>query len=221
MFSPVLLRKIFLVLAVLVGTGSLILLSRTFWDHPEDRPITRMPVETAIDKNPSSSKPVEVKKEAEEPKHQVPTKNTGLKEPAPLEANQKVKSKEPATPIKRNSAPQAPAPEDKSSVAAPLRQVKKEPVPKETMEKNFSSSPARPVAESDSKRPADQVMTVKKGDSLYSIAAKTYHIANTSIVEQILILNPKMRLRVDVLGLILLAFFAYFVAERVVSILHA
>jgi len=34
-----------------------------------------------------------------------------------------------------------------------------------------------------------------------------------------LILNPRMRLRVDVLGLILLALFAYIVAERVLSIL--
>jgi hypothetical protein len=35
-----------------------------------------------------------------------------------------------------------------------------------------------------------------------------------------LILNPKMRLRVDVLGFILLALFAYLVAERVLSILQ-
>jgi hypothetical protein len=35
-----------------------------------------------------------------------------------------------------------------------------------------------------------------------------------------LILNPKMRLKVDILGFILFAFFAYFVAERVLSILH-
>jgi hypothetical protein len=35
-----------------------------------------------------------------------------------------------------------------------------------------------------------------------------------------LILNPKMRLKVDILGFILLALFAYFVAERVISILH-
>lgn len=34
-----------------------------------------------------------------------------------------------------------------------------------------------------------------------------------------LILNPKMRLRVDVLGLVLLALFVFFVAERVLSIL--
>lgn len=34
-----------------------------------------------------------------------------------------------------------------------------------------------------------------------------------------LILNPKMRLRVDVLGLALLLLFAYFVAVRVASIL--
>jgi hypothetical protein len=35
-----------------------------------------------------------------------------------------------------------------------------------------------------------------------------------------LVLNPKMRLKLDVLGFILLALFAYFVAERVLSILH-
>jgi hypothetical protein len=35
-----------------------------------------------------------------------------------------------------------------------------------------------------------------------------------------LILNPKMRLKVDILGFILFTFFAYFVAERVLSILH-
>jgi len=34
-----------------------------------------------------------------------------------------------------------------------------------------------------------------------------------------LILNPKMRLKVDVLGLVLLALFVFFVAERVVSVL--
>ena len=34
-----------------------------------------------------------------------------------------------------------------------------------------------------------------------------------------LMLNPKMRLRVDVLGLVLLALFVFFVAERVVSVL--
>ena len=34
-----------------------------------------------------------------------------------------------------------------------------------------------------------------------------------------LILNPKMRLRVDVLGVTLLALFAYFIAVRVASIL--
>ena len=33
-----------------------------------------------------------------------------------------------------------------------------------------------------------------------------------------LILNPKMRLKVDVLGLVLLALFVLFVAERVVSV---
>lgn len=34
-----------------------------------------------------------------------------------------------------------------------------------------------------------------------------------------LILNPQMRLKLDVLGLVLLALFVFFVAERVVSIL--
>lgn len=34
-----------------------------------------------------------------------------------------------------------------------------------------------------------------------------------------LILNPKMRLKVDVLGLILLVLFIYFVAQRVLAIL--
>jgi len=34
-----------------------------------------------------------------------------------------------------------------------------------------------------------------------------------------LMLNPKMRLKVDVLGLVLLALFVFFVAERVVSVL--
>lgn len=33
-----------------------------------------------------------------------------------------------------------------------------------------------------------------------------------------LTLNPKMRLKVDVLGLVLLALFVFFVAERVVSV---
>jgi hypothetical protein len=34
-----------------------------------------------------------------------------------------------------------------------------------------------------------------------------------------LMLNPKMKLKVDVLGLLLLALFLFFVAERVVSVL--
>ena len=34
-----------------------------------------------------------------------------------------------------------------------------------------------------------------------------------------LIMNPKLRLKVDVLGLVMLALFLYFVAERVASIL--
>ncbi|MDG6906669.1 MAG: hypothetical protein JRN20_12890 [Nitrososphaerota archaeon] len=34
-----------------------------------------------------------------------------------------------------------------------------------------------------------------------------------------LIFNPKLRTRLDILGLVLLVFFAYYVAERVLSIL--
>ena len=35
-----------------------------------------------------------------------------------------------------------------------------------------------------------------------------------------LILNPKIRLRVDVLSLILLAIFAFYISQRVIGILH-
>lgn len=35
-----------------------------------------------------------------------------------------------------------------------------------------------------------------------------------------LVLNPKMKTKIDFLSLILLTFFIYFVAERVIAILH-
>ena len=48
------------------------------------------------------------------------------------------------------------------------------------------------MAKTRAETPVKKVVVVKAGDSIYTIAAKAYKVANTSVVDQILESNPKI-----------------------------
>jgi phage tail protein X len=190
MVHPFLSKKIVFALAIFIGIGSLILLARIFLENRQNQHITRIPIGTSPGKDRIVLVFPEVKKEGAKTagqeeagvRLQGPLKAPRLQNPVLPAANRNVESKDNSSIAKQNQVSRSRTMAEKSPVSALSREGKTETGSKEK----------RPVDESGRKGSSHTVI-VQKGDSIYSIAARIYHIANTSIVERILSLNPKIK----------------------------
>ena len=178
--SP-LFRKISYSLLTLVGVGAIIFLGRIFLKGPEEQPATRFPIQppTAREKvvlAPSEARPDLAAKA-------VPRPDADLKPPAPAEPERKP-SAPPAAQEGKLSVPPAPVQQKPTAPAPEARPSISPPPPPPTSQASLGKTKAE--------TPVKKVVVVKAGDSIYTIAAKAYKVANTSVVDQILESNPKI-----------------------------
>jgi phage tail protein X len=195
----VLFRKISYSLLALVGVGVIIFLGRIFLKGPEEQPATRFPIQppTAREKvalAPPEAKPDLVAKEVPKPdaRPKPPAPAAPERKPSTPPAAQEAKRSIPPPTVERK--PAAPASEVKFPISPPAKEVKKEPEQKVAVTKPIPAPPASqaPVVKTEAQAPVKKAVVVRAGDSIYTIAAKNYRVANTSVVDQILESNPKI-----------------------------
>jgi phage tail protein X len=213
MYYYFLFRKIVFSLLVLVGIGVIILLVRFYWGSPEEQPVARLPLQSPTQHGKGGTSPL-LENKLDLLKEAVPTTKTGPNPSGPAEDSDRrlsaalsestePKPTVPPPTIEKKPVPSAPMPEVKPSVPVPLMEAKKEPqlkeISKETKTKD-SAKKTKPVPP-DSKKPESKnsiqqpdkkTVMVKAGDSIYTIAEETYKVSNTSVVDRILELNPKI-----------------------------
>jgi len=205
-------RKIIYSLLILAGIGFVFLLARSYLESPEEQPTAKFPVQTPPSQETVALAPPEAKSELKtETGPKVGTESTAsppiqdsnrpasaalpvFKEPLPTA---------PPSTIEAKPAPTASLPEVKPSVSPPLKEIKKEAERKETkkeikpkeLAKKTKPTPSDSKI-SESKKSIEQsdkkTVMVKAGDSIYTIAEKTYKVSNTSVVDRIMALNPKI-----------------------------
>ncbi|MGA3083677.1 MAG: LysM peptidoglycan-binding domain-containing protein [Thermodesulfobacteriota bacterium] len=197
-------------LLVLAGIGFVFLLARSYFESPEEHPAAKFPVQTPPSQETVAFAPSEAKSDlTAETGPKVGTDSTASftdqdsNRPASA-APQEVKEPLLTVPtIETKPAPTAPLPEVKPSVTPPLKEIKKETErkeakketrPKESDKKTKSTSPDSKNAESKNsiEKSDNKTVMVKAGDSIYTIAEKTYKVSNTSLVDRIMELNPKI-----------------------------
>jgi nucleoid-associated protein YgaU len=93
------------------------------------------------------------------------------------------------------AAKAVPKPEAEPKPPAPVQRKPAAPAP--DARPSISPPPAPPASQASlgktkAETPVKKVVVVKAGDSIYTIAAKAYKVANTSVVDQILESNPKI-----------------------------
>ncbi len=191
--KSLLFRKISYSLLALVGVGVIIFLGRIFLKGPEEQPAARFPIQppTAREKvalAPPEAKPDLVAKE-------VPKPDVQPKPPAPAEPERKPSTpsaaqegEKPVLPPTVERKPKTPTPEAKPSISSLAEGGKREPEGKAA----FMAPPAPQGSVAKGETQAEKAVIVKARDSIYTIAAKNYKVANTSIADQILELNPKI-----------------------------
>lgn len=180
-------RKIALSLVILVGLGSLFLLVKIYWEGFEEQPTTRLPIESGTTKGkvaPSSStdKPFMVIESL--PKPEI--------EPEPAKPAKDLEPGPPPTPPIPKDSPSIASPPKSELKTEPIPEINKKPKSKGSTRISRSTSPALKGNSITPKKVDESVVSVKPRDNLYSIAANIYHIANTSIVDMIMELNPKI-----------------------------
>ncbi len=194
------LRKIAFGLAVLAGIGSLIFLIQSFWDSSEERPTARFPIEAQTGQEKPALPSFEVKKdliEKAEPmarpesKPAEPSKISESKTAVVLPEAKTPPSKPTSSTIEFKSATQEPVRENKAPDSLPVKEVNKKTKPKGPAKKIQTVASVPKPKDLDLKK-EEHVVIAKSGDSLYSIAAKTYQVANTSVVDLVLELNPRI-----------------------------
>lgn len=194
-------RKTALSLVILVGLGSLFLLVKFYWEGIEEQPSSRLPIESETMKGrvaPSSStgKTFMVIESLPKPETEPqPPKLSKDSEPGPTltppePKDAPSKSSPPKTELK--TEPIKPSMEAKSNDSEPISKIKKKPKSKGSTKISRPSPPDLKGNPTAPQKVDELVVFVKPGDNIYSIAAKFYHIANTSIVDMILELNPKI-----------------------------
>ena len=183
-------RKIGLSLLALLGVGAIILLGRIYLKGPEEPPMAKFPIQPpAIQgKAPSlfpEEKPERVAQTASQPeaaKQQAVQETPAEKKIPPPVLPKEIK---PASPVPAKTEPAPAAAERKPSSPDERPAVALKPAP---------ASPPSPAPGPRSKAEArtKKTVTVKAGESIYTIAAKNYRVANTSVVDQILEVNPRI-----------------------------
>jgi general secretion pathway protein A len=209
-------RKISYSFLALVGVGVLILLGRIYLKEPEETLMARFPIQPpalqergALPREEASPEKAAQADPQPEKIRQPPTPEppsraariiSAEKTPSPGEG------KKPAAPpaAEKKAAARAPAEEAKPASALPGRSepapvfAERKPSPPAERLAGLSkpepappaSTPAGPRAKVETQ--AKKTVPVKDGDSLYNFAAQNYRVANTSVVDQILELNPQI-----------------------------
>lgn len=212
MYYYFLFRKIVFSLLVLVGIGVIILSVRFYWGSPEEQTVTKIPIQAPTRPETEGPAPLLEKKpdflKTEDPETKIepkpvePAEDPGKRLSA-LSPTAEPKPTIPTPAPERKPAPPAPKVEVKPSPPPQPKEVKKETQlkeqmkggrPKESAPKNKPNPPESNKSESGNGiQPPDQnIATIKAKDSIYALAEKTYRVSNTSIVDRILELNPKI-----------------------------
>lgn len=185
--KSVLFQKIGLSLLALLGVGAIILLGRLYLKGPEEPPMARFPIQPPAIGEKAPLLPPEGKSERPA---QVVSQPEAAKQPG-LQAK-------PSRPAERPPAKEAPTPypppgaEKKISPRVlPERMKPASPAPGKT---EPASPPSPTAAGPPSKAEAriKKTVTVKAGENIYTLAAQNYRVANTSVVDQILEVNPRI-----------------------------
>jgi hypothetical protein len=206
-------RKIIFSLLVLAGIGVIILLIRFYWGSPEEQPITKIQIQSPTQKETGGISPPLEKKldflKTEDQATKTETNPAGPVEDSPkrlaavLSTATEPKQTVPPPTIEKKPPPPDSIPSVKPSTSPPPKEAKKENPLKELKknEKPKESSIKAKPAPTDSKKsesknsiqqPDQKTVTVKAGDSLYTIAEETYRVSNTSVVDRIMELNPQI-----------------------------
>jgi phage tail protein X len=99
----------------------------------------------------------------------------------------------PPAPIETKTALPVPKAEPKPVAPAPKKEVKTEPKPENISKIPKSDLPmGKEPSPSKTNSQPNHTVVVKAGDSIYSIAAEAYRVSNTSVVDRILEVNPKI-----------------------------
>ena len=183
-------RKIGFSLLALLGVGAIILLGRIYLKGPEEPPMAKFPIQPPAIREkapsvPSEEKPERVAQTISQPeaaKQQAVQETPAEKKIPPPVLPKKIK---PASPTPAKTEPVPTVAERKPSSPDERPAVASKPAP---------PSPPSPAAGPRSKAEAriKKTVTVKAGESIYTIAAKNYRVANTSVVDQILEVNPRI-----------------------------
>jgi general secretion pathway protein A len=214
-------RKIGFSLLALLGVGAIILLGRIYLKGPEEPPMAKFPIQPPTIRGKAPSVPAEGKpigvaetgsqtEAAKQPGVQEtpsrPAEGSPAKEsppPSPPPAAEK-KPDLPAAPAEKKIPPpvlpkeiKAASPTPGKTVPAPARAERKPSSPDErpaVASKPEPRSPTSPPAGPPSRAEAriKKTVTVKPGENIYTIAAQNYRVANTSVVDQILEVNPRI-----------------------------
>jgi nucleoid-associated protein YgaU len=194
-------RKGAFFLAVLMGIGSIVLFGKIYLDRLEERSTPQFPIESPTDQDKVASQPSEdksqlvaeaVPKAMVELKIPEPAKESEPKGSVDVPPTKEFKPTLPSPNVEQKPASQDLAPERRSPASTPLKEVRKEPKSKVSAKKTIPALSVPQVTEPETNVPVKQTVIVKSGDSIYTIASKTYKVANTSLLDQILELNPKI-----------------------------
>jgi general secretion pathway protein A len=190
-------RKISYSLAALVGVGAIILLGRIFWKGPVEELGPKFPIQPPSLKEGIALIPSVVNPDLA-PQGALPSETARKPRPPAAEpesppsvapSREELKPSDPSPPTTGKRATPAPAPVDKP--AALVRAPDSKPEQKGMVSKPMPA--ALPPAPAGKVEAAGKgTVVVKEGDSIYFIALRTYKVANTSIVDQILVANPQI-----------------------------
>ncbi|MGE5253702.1 MAG: AAA family ATPase [Planctomycetaceae bacterium] len=216
-----LLQKIGYSALALVGVGAIILLGRIFLKETAEPPTAKFAIEPPALRRkappvPSEEKPERIAQTVSRPEA---AKASGIQETPPRPAGRPpAQEAQPSSPPPGGEKrPSVPAVSAEKKISPPVHSPKVKPGPPtpgktETAAARAEGKPSSPdtrsmVASKPEPGPAasppashrskaeariKKTVTVKPGENIYSIAAHNYHVANTSVVDQILEVNPQI-----------------------------
>ena len=219
--NSALFRKVCFSLLALVGVGAIILLGRIFLKGPEEPPMAKFPIQPPAIREKAPSVPAEGKPigVAETGSQGEAAKQPGVQETPsrPTEGSPPKDVPPPSPPPKAEKKPALPAAPAEKKIPPPVlpKEIKpasptpgkKEPAPAVAEQKSSlpdkrpavspKPSPGSPAAAatappSRAEARIKKTVTVKAGQNIYTIAAQNYGVANTSVVDQILEVNPRI-----------------------------
>jgi general secretion pathway protein A len=194
----VLFRKIGLSLLALLGVGAIIFLGRVYLKGPEEPPMAKFPIQppAIVGKAPSlppAGKPERIAQVVPQPEA---AKQPGLQEKPsrPAEGPPTKEAPPPSPPPGTGKKPDLPAASAEKKIPPPVPPKKMKPAPPAPGKTKPASPPSSPAADLRSKAEAriKKTVIVKKGENIYTLAARNYGVANTSVVDQILEVNPQI-----------------------------